>query len=96
MKLKTFMYRYPGDPLDTAIILTGLQFQQLHPDRKTKIYSSGGLQQVIPAPDDLVLCDACNTRIMEDDVCLLVRKGTFLYCQNCADQYIVPHKLPTS
>lgn len=49
-------------------------------NRVTEIYSPGSYRR-IPIPDNVILCDFCNTRITEFPVAVM--RGTHALCKEC-------------
>jgi len=85
--MKTRVFAYPGDPLETAWFLTKEEFLQRYPRKPIAIYSSGGGVEYIEVPPDSILCDACNA-VPVEEVCVV---GSRAYCEACAKEYILPY-----
>ncbi len=86
MSVKTYRWRYPGDPVLTATVQTGAEFLASQPQpREIVIYGGTDPPERIPMGDEIV-CDCCNAGIGLDDVTTLTADR--LYCATCAAKWI--------
>ena len=90
--MKTFKFKFPGDPVATVIHYSRAELLAAHPRQPTRIYGAGGLEALISVPRDMIMCDTCG----EDPLDSIYVVGSRAECQKCADRYILPHKITGS
>lgn len=86
--MKSFKYKYPGDPSCEVQIMNRQEFLEACPRKPIKIYTSDSVHEIPMGPDE-ILCDSCSRD--PGDVIYLDR--TRAYCQECAEQWLLPHKI---
>jgi hypothetical protein len=86
-------YQYPGDPVDSAELLFGAEFQRFvrngEPGAIRFIGDNGDIEDEISF--DEIVCDSCNAEVRPHEPC--ARTLDRLYCWSCAGRWVLPHLL---
>lgn len=89
----TIRYQYPGDPVSTAQLLFGAEFQARNPNRYIAVIA-GGTETRIPIPPNEIVCDQCNGDVSDVDPC--INTDHSLYCWTCGHEQVLRHRVPDS